>query len=372
MNSRNIPAIKTRMDLGPDALSQMARNMGITSPIRDSLSSALGASEVNLLELTSAYSVFPDLGVKVTPVLITKITDQAGNLLEDNTVTPLNPTERAKRDTRDKVCVAPPKSLEAKSERTELPEGFPREPKSDCRVIEPDRPNMVRVISPQTAYLMLSMLREVTISGTGSSVKKMGRPDVGGKTGSTNDYSDAWFIGFNPKYTTGVWTGNDKRTTLGEKEFGAKAALPVWVEYMSYALRNEKPMNWPPPPGIEFDGDPYFRKPSYDRLLTSSPHFAPGKLLKQVSPVDRVPFPVSSGAAEDPYSMWSRAAGFGEFPIYGAIRVLSLKGQTIGIAAYTQDENGNPVLQKILPQDFGQEDFGPMQRPRGYRYRLMP
>ena len=203
VNSRNIPAIKTRMDLGPEALGQMARNMGITSPIRDSLSSALGASEVNLLELTSAYSVFPNLGVKVTPVLITKITDQAGNVLEDNTVTPLNPTERGRRDTRDKVCVAPPKSLEAKPDRTELPEGFTREPKSDCRVFEPDRPNMVRVISPQTAYLMLSMLREVTISGTGSSVRKMGRPDVGGKTGSTNDYSDAWFIGFNPKYHYG-------------------------------------------------------------------------------------------------------------------------------------------------------------------------
>ena len=121
-------------------------------------------------------------------------------------------------------------------------------------------------------------------------------------------------------------------------------------------------MNWPPPPGIEFDGNPYFGKPSYDRLLTSSPHFAPGKLLKQMSPVDRVPVPFSSGAAEDAYSMWSGPAGFGAFPIYGAIRVLSPKGQTIGTAAYTQDKSGNPVLKRILPQDFDREDFGPMQR----------
>ncbi|MFZ5864692.1 MAG: penicillin-binding protein 1A [Thermodesulfobacteriota bacterium] len=251
VRSRNVPAVKVMMDLGPEAIGQMARNMGIKSPVRDSLTSALGASEISPLELTSAYSVFPNMGVRVTPVLIRKVTDRHGNVLEDNTVTPLNVAERARKDIEAGVCVAAPKSLEVEQKRPELPNPYPSRPVFSCKAFESERTNMVRVMRPQTAYLMLSMLREVTTSGTASYARRMGRSDIGGKTGSTNDYSDAWFIGFTPGYTTGVWIGHDSRISLGTKEYGAKAALPVWMEYMSYALRREKPRNWPTIAGTE-------------------------------------------------------------------------------------------------------------------------
>jgi penicillin-binding protein 1A len=342
VKSRNIPAVKVMMDLGPEAITQMARNLGIKSPIGGNLSSALGASEVTPMELTSAYSVFPNMGVRVTPVLIKKITDRNGKVLEDNTVKPLDVVKRAKKDIEEGVCVAVPKSLEVERREVEGPGDTP-ESKTGCRVFEADRSNMVRAMSPQAAYLMLSMLREVTVSGTASSVRRMGRPDVGGKTGTTNDYTDAWFIGFSPKYTTGGWIGYDARDSLGTKEFGAKAALPVWMEYMSYALRADKPRVWPPPPGIELVG-------------ASSPYFPPDRQFKQICPVDVIPIPVSAGLAG--YSMGWAPVPYGALSQYGLVRVLSPRGKTIGLASYAQDEKGNLVLQKIPALSFSPEGFG--------------
>ena len=357
VQSRNIPAVKVMMDLGPEAIIQMARNMGIKSPVRETLSSALGASEATPLEMTAAFSVFPNLGVRVTPVLVLKITDGAGNVLEDNTMTPLDVAERARRDIERGICVPAPKSVELEQKQAQRLVGITSEPQSACRNSETDRENMQRVLSPQTAYLMVSMLRGVTISGTASLVKKMGRTDLAGKTGSTNDYTDAWFIGFNPTYTTGVWIGHDTRTTLGKKEFGGKAALPVWIEYMAYALRNESPRSWSPPSGIEFAGYRQPGKTSPEKLLTASPHFAPGKQLKPVSPVDVVPALSDGGPDSD--SMWWGPATYGAFSYDGALRVLSPRGKTLGIAAYTQDEKGNLALQQISPgRGFRPEGFG--------------
>jgi penicillin-binding protein 1A len=357
VQSRNIPAVKVMMDLGPEAIIQMARNMGIKSPVRETLSSALGASEATPLEMTAAFSVFPNLGVRVTPVLVLKITDGAGNVLEDNTMTPLDVAERARRDIERGICVPAPKSVELEQKQAQRLVGITSEPQSACRNSETDRENLQRVLSPQTAYLMVSMLRGVTISGTASLVKKMGRTDLAGKTGSTNDYTDAWFIGFNPTYTTGVWIGHDTRTTLGKKEFGGKAALPVWIEYMAYALRNESPRSWSPPSGIEFAGYRQPGKTSPEKLLTASPHFAPGKQLKPVSPVDVVPALSDGGPDSD--SMWWGPATYGAFSYDGALRVLSPRGKTLGIAAYTQDEKGNLALQQISPgRGFRPEGFG--------------
>ncbi len=357
VKSRNIPAVKIMMDLGPKAVAQMAAQMGIKSPIKDNLSSALGASEVSPLDLTSAYTVFPNMGVKVTPVLIKKISDRAGNVLEENTVTPLNVVERARKDIRNGVCVAAPKSLQSKQRQADPLEGSHGEVTPVCGTFEVGGPNMVRVLSPQTAYLMLSILREVTVSGTASQVSKMLRTDLAGKTGSTNDYTDAWFIGFNPKYTTGVWIGYDTRDSLGNKEFGAKAALPVWMEYMSYALRNDKPKDWPAPPGIESAGSPYLTWRSYGRSGTRSAHFAPGRQLKQVSPVDLISFPFSAGL--DAYAQWFGPAIAGALSNSGLIRVLSPKGKTLGLAVYTQDEKGNPVLREVFPPGFDQSSPSP-------------
>lgn len=342
VKSRNIPAVKVMMDLGPEAISQMARNLGIKSPIGGNLSSALGASEVTPMDLTAAYSVFPNMGVRITPILIKKITDQSGHVLEDNTVQPLDTAKRAKKDIEDGVCVRVPETVEAEQKQLKSQAGV-AESNASCKAFEPDRPNMVRVMSPRAAYAMLSMLREVTVSGTASSVRRMGRPDVAGKTGTTNDYTDAWFVGFNPTYTTGVWIGYDARDSLGTKEFGAKAALPVWMEYMSYALRADKPRIWPPPPGIDFARSPSLR-------------VAQDVQFKQISPVDVIPIPVSAGLTG--YSMGWAPVPYGALSQYGMVRILSPRGKTVELASYAQDEKGNLVLQKLPALSFSPEGFG--------------
>jgi membrane peptidoglycan carboxypeptidase len=171
----------------------------------------------------------------------------------------------------------------------------------------------------------------------------MGRPDLGGKTGTTNDYTDAWFIGFNPKYTTGVWIGYDVPGSLGTKEFGAKAALPVWMEYMAYALRAEKLKTWPPPPGIEI-------------ARASSSRVAQDLQYKRICPVDVIPIPVSEGMAG--YSMGWAPIPYGALSQYRLVRILSPRGKTVGLASYAQDEKGNLVLQKLPALSSSPEGLG--------------
>ena len=130
----------------------------------------------------------------------------------------------------------------------------------------------------------------------------------------------------------------------GTKNSVRKRLFPVWMEYMSYVLRNDKQRSWPVPPGIEFAGSPSFSRRSYGRSVISSAHFAPGRRLKQISPIDAVSAPFSEGVGA--YSPWFGPAAFGAFSHYGLIRVLSPNGETIGFAAYTQDAKGQPGTTK--------------------------
>ena len=147
------------------------------------------------MEQTSAYSVFPNDGVHVTPRYITKVTDYEG------------------------------------------------------RVLEEDYPDVKDVISTRTARIMTSMLREVVLHGTGVAAAKMALP-VAGKTGTTNDFTDAWFVGFSPTMTCGVWVGFDEKKTLGAKETGARAALPIWMSFMSDAMAGKDSGQFLPPPDM--------------------------------------------------------------------------------------------------------------------------
>ena len=154
---------------------------------------ALGSAEITLLEQTSAYSVFPNDGVRVIPRYITKVTDYEG------------------------------------------------------RVLEEDYPEVKDVISARTARIMTSMLREVVLHGTGVAAAKLQYP-VAGKTGTTNDFTDAWFVGFSPSMTCGVWMGFDEKKTLGAKETGAHAALPIWMDFMTAAMAGKDAGEFQPPP----------------------------------------------------------------------------------------------------------------------------
>jgi penicillin-binding protein 1A len=179
--SRNIPAIKLAARVGIHKVIDLVHRFGVTSNIPAYLPVALGAAEITLQEQVASYSVFPNDGIRVAPRLIRKVENADGITLWE----------------------------------------------------EP--PAVTEVISQQTARTMMTLLRAVTAHGTGQAAAQLNHP-LGGKTGTTSDYTDAWFMGFSPSVTCGVWVGFDSRQSLGEKETGAKAALPIWMTWMRAAI----------------------------------------------------------------------------------------------------------------------------------------
>ncbi len=175
--SRNVPAVRVMEQLGPTQVIAYARRLGLESPLPPYLAVALGAAEATLLEMTSAYSVFPNQGVRMRPYTVLKVTDRSANVLEEN------------------------------------------------------RPEPRDAIRADTAYVMTSLLRGVVQRGTGAKAASLKWP-IGGKTGTTDDYTDAWFIGFDPDITIGVWIGFDQKRTMGPGGTGSDTALPIWMEIM--------------------------------------------------------------------------------------------------------------------------------------------
>jgi len=199
-DSRNVPAVKMMAALTPQQVITYARRFGLDVKLDPYLSLALGAADVPLLEMTSAYSVFPNGGVRMKPYDITKIVDRDGNVLEET------------------------------------------------------RPEPHDAIRADTAFVMTNLLRGVVQHGTGYAAASLNWP-IGGKTGTTDDFGDAWFIGFDPNITVGVWVGYDERKTIGPSETGAIAALPIWMEFMkAYIETQDKahPPEFTPPGNIVF------------------------------------------------------------------------------------------------------------------------
>jgi penicillin-binding protein 1A len=190
--SVNIVTVKLQERVGLAKTIQVARRLGITSPLDVNLSLALGTSDVSLLEMTSAYGTLANQGVWMPPVAIRYVTDAQGKLLEEH-----------------------------------VPEG--RE-----------------ALAPETAYVITQMLRGVVERGTGQAAKGLGRP-VAAKTGTTNDYSNAWFVGFTPRLATGVWVGYDRPRSLGKDETGSRVAVPIWVTYMAKVLGDSPKEDFPVP-----------------------------------------------------------------------------------------------------------------------------
>jgi penicillin-binding protein 1A len=182
--SRNIPALKLADRYGIRKVIETAHNFGITSNIPVFLPVAIGSADITLAEQVSAYSVFPNDGIRIEPRYIRKVT-QADGLPLDATPTQVS-----------------------------------------------------EVISVETARTMMQFLQAVVRQGTGASASQLKHP-LGGKTGTTNDFTDAWFIGFSPSITCGTWIGFDDRESLGEKETGARAALPMWMDFMRAAIANK-------------------------------------------------------------------------------------------------------------------------------------
>lgn len=197
-HSRNVVTIKILKDIGAAYAIEYANRLGIQSPLANDLSLALGSSSLSLLELTSAYSTFANMGKRAEPIFITKITDKGGNVLE-----------------------------------------------------ETPSPILQDALSPQTAFIMTNLLQGVIQDGTGQRAKALGRP-AAGKTGTTNNLNDAWFIGFTPDLLAGAWIGYDDERPLGHMETGARAALPIWLKFMQKATAGTSVKSFSVPDGVVF------------------------------------------------------------------------------------------------------------------------
>jgi len=204
-HSVNIVTVKIAQEVGVDYIRDYAKKLGISSPLHNNLSMALGSSSISLYELTKAYAIFANQGNVFKPIFIKKILDRDGNLLEEN----------------------PPLFYSKESSEEE------------------------QILTSQTAFLMTSLLKGVVQHGTGWRARSLGRP-VAAKTGTTDQFMDAWFIGYTPELVTGVWVGFDEERSLGENETGARAASPIWVTFMSKILKDKPIKDFPVPEGIEF------------------------------------------------------------------------------------------------------------------------
>ncbi|MBI4774629.1 MAG: PBP1A family penicillin-binding protein [Deltaproteobacteria bacterium] len=197
IHSRNVVTVKLLQAVGVDYVINYAKNMGIESELGSNLSLGLGSSEVTLLELVKSYGVFASGGLLLKPMFIDKIVNRKGETVEKN-----------------------------------LPEKR-------------------RVISDETAFIMTHLMTEVVKYGTGRSVQPLERP-AAGKTGTTNDLKDAWFIGYTPELITGVWVGFDQFQSMGRFETGSRAASPIWLDFMKEALKNRSVTPFSPPGGVTF------------------------------------------------------------------------------------------------------------------------
>ena len=195
--SRNLVTIKILQDIGIDYAIEYAGKLGIESDLSRDLSIALGSSGISLLELLRAYSVFANQGYLVEPVFILKVVDRNGDVLEEMA------------------------------------------------------PGRKKVIEKNTAYIMTSLLEGVVKYGTGRRIKALKRP-AAGKTGTTNNLFDAWFVGYTPEYITGVWVGLDEEAPMGHGETGSRAASPIWLGFMKRALEGKPVKVFQAPEGVEF------------------------------------------------------------------------------------------------------------------------
>lgn len=252
VKSRNIPTIKILQQVGIEHAKAYARKLGYTSPLVENLTMALGSVGVSLEEQLNAYAVFPNKGYYVPPIYVTKIVDRKGKILEEHDPPVLlDDPSRAEQ----------PQVQKASHNPSQTP-AF-----GDSEIPDKGAPLARRRVDEATAYIMATLLQGVIQDGTATVLKKIvGRPDIAGKTGTTNDNIDAWFVGFSPDFTCGVWVGFDDEYSIGDQETGGHAAAPIWGYFMREALKDKPVKDFPPPQSIE-----YRRIDSRTGLVTSSP-----------------------------------------------------------------------------------------------------
>ena len=284
VNSRNLSSIRLIMDIDPEYVAGYSRHFGFKSRIGPYPSLALGSSEVTLLEITSAYSIFANLGIYRKPNFILRIYDRNGTLIEDNTGEIYLRYEKKLKQKKEKKggdasgewSYRERVSPESQEGRLQFLGLFAEEQRDfltsqEFRFLIKKVPihyfgetgGFDRIISPETAYIMTDIMKAVIAEGTGLLSNPLNsKARIAGKTGTTNDYTDAWFIGYSPMVVAGVWVGKDDNTSLGDKESGSLAAVPVWKEFMSKALdKYNDRTEFEIPPGVRIVNTPLGKIP---------------------------------------------------------------------------------------------------------------
>ncbi|MGK5082203.1 PBP1A family penicillin-binding protein [Bdellovibrionota bacterium FG-1] len=236
IKSRNVPTIKIAQAISVSTILEYAKRLGIDGKIPADLSISLGSASVSLLELTKVYSLFPRLGRKVVPIFLTKVIDRDGKVLEEQK----------------------PKVILIDVASAAVPSGAPTPTASPLpisgKLVLPEYPlpnDPDQVLDPRVAFVMTHLMKEVVNYGTGHDAKALNR-QVAGKTGTTSDCIDAWFMGFTPHVVTGVWVGFDSQKTIGHNETGARAALPIWLSFMREVVKRYPDVDFVIPPGVVF------------------------------------------------------------------------------------------------------------------------
>lgn len=274
INSRNVPAVKLLQEVQLPYFVKYLRGLGVSGVLNPDLSLALGSKTISLLELTKLYALFPRLGMRIEPVFVLKVSDRSGQVMEqysfaeyqrqlaekwlqqkeaaqaETAKTDEKPEEKkedADPDQKDALTDAASTATASAKAQEPLDEATARMKRNDPPAFD----DPLRAMDERTAFVMTNLLTEVVQYGTGMGARVLKRK-VGGKTGTTNEFVDAWFMGFSPELVTGVWTGFDNPRSLGSGEVGSRAALPAWIEYMNTALQTYKQDEYTVPKGIVF------------------------------------------------------------------------------------------------------------------------
>ena len=259
IQSRNLVSVRLLDAIGLDFARKYASNFGFDpADLPNNLSMALGTASLSPLEIARGYSVFVNGGYRVDPWFIKRIEDRNGHIVFQATPLVACPS-----------CTTTTDSTHSATVESHLVDGFnfgdttipaapdvhPSHGNAAVAQTQPGHGTVQQlatrpaplVIDPRIAFQIVSLLREVISHGTGEQARVLARTDIGGKTGSTNAYRDAWFSGFGGPFVTTVWVGRDDSQSLGHHEYGGKAALPIWIDYMRAALKDRAEMHFDPP-----------------------------------------------------------------------------------------------------------------------------
>jgi len=250
VRSRNLVSIRILNDIGPAYATDYIQHFGFAAEaLPQNLTLALGTALVSPLEMASAYAIFANGGYRVAPYFIERVEDADGKVVftaeprfacadcDDPSPSGVIDTETA----TVRVAVPPPSDAGGMLAQAEV---------APTKPVLPAESRAPQAISPQNAYLMTDMMSDVIRRGTATRARALQRDDIAGKTGTTNDRRDAWFLGFNADLVGAAWVGFDQERSLGPREEGARTALPMWIYFMAEALQGMPPHRQAMPPGL--------------------------------------------------------------------------------------------------------------------------